>query len=620
MRPLTIALTAAFAAAAAGCGDDYTRPICPTNQVYAPAVSTGIDLWPDVFLTREDASSPTGFRLDMDPERMEWIDFLTNDMRALADEVEIAGGFARNGKVLLRFDAPLGNLPASPAESLTSEVVQLLDLSVDPPARVPFSVETQDDGEGGVRVFVSPLVTLDAATRYLFVASTALEDAEGGCVGPSAVGDALLSGDAPAPEYARAASLYESALASAGLRARDVAVAVPFETHDDLAPIIAARDHAVDQSFAFAGDASCSEDGSFTRCELSFVASDYRTERYVQGGTPTSTYELPFIVWLPTERSGTVRTLMYGHGLNGDAGQARGILDDVEGKGIAVVAMNAVEHGQHPTALDGSAGALPFLGIAQNDLLIDGRSIRGNFNQTILDRLQLLTLLRQNPDIDGDGTDDLQFDELAYWGISLGGLLGPGLLALDGEIDMTILSVGGGGLTEFVLGNEFFAAFRPILALDLQLAGGVDAFLVVAQSLVDAGDPATWGAHVLRDRVVGSAPHVLLPTAEFDGTVPPETAYALARSMRLPQVGPVRTPLYPLERVAAPVSLNVDGVTAGYFQFDRVGSGPAEAGHENTPGSEEAVTQSDHFLDTWIAGAPEIIDPYPTVGTPPLVE
>ena len=34
--------------------------------------------------------------------------------------------------------------------------------------------------------------------------------------------------------------------------------------------------------------------------------------------------------------------------------------------------------------------------------------------------------------------------------------------------------------------------------------------------VVDAGDPATWAAHVMRDRFQGDVPHLLFPAAEFD--------------------------------------------------------------------------------------------------------
>ena len=56
-----------------------------------------------------------------------------------------------------------------------------------------------------------------------------------------------------------------------------------------------------------------------------------------------------------------------------------------------------------------------------------------------------------------------------------------------------------------------------------------------------------------------------------------------------------------LEHQAAPVSGNVAGSTAGYFQFDRVGvNNPVKAQHNNTPLSPEGQLQARHFLQNFL--------------------
>ena len=99
--------------------------------------------------------------------------------------------------------------------------------------------------------------------------------------------------------------------------------------------------------------------------------------------------------------------------------------------------------------------------------------------------------------------------------------------------------------------------------------------------------------------------------------VPLSTGVALARALKLPQVKPVPLAVEPLAVVASPVKANLEGRTVGYFQFDRVGN-PAEVADHSLPGSTEAMLQARHFLKTWLEGSPEIIDPYPQAGTPPL--
>ena len=90
-----------------------------------------------------------------------------------------------------------------------------------------------------------------------------------------------------------------------------------------------------------------------------------------------------------------------------------------------------MRHGDHPTRDPASQlTALDVLGVSILDLRIDPVQLRGNFNQTILDYLQLLQLIRQKPDFDQDGLNDLNPETIVYFGVSLGGMLGAGFTAL----------------------------------------------------------------------------------------------------------------------------------------------------------------------------------------------
>ncbi|MGB0648442.1 MAG: hypothetical protein ACPGQS_14755, partial [Bradymonadia bacterium] len=105
-----------------------------------------------------------------------------------------------------------------------------------------------------------------------------------------------------------------------------------------------------------------------------------------------------------------------------------------------------------------------------------------------------------------------------------------------------------------------------------------------------------------------------------------ETGYALARSLGVPHVGPVITEVFGLEQQATPAADNTDyGVTAGYFQFDRISNDEQTevkvATHAKLPPSPEALLQTRHFLTGWLADeTPEIINPYEQLNTPQLDE
>lgn len=578
-------------------------------QRYDPVSSEVVELWPDPLLTAP-AETASGLRLDPGLDKAAWLGAVNGLIAPSVAQASAAGGFARGGGVLFRFSAPLDGLPMSADESLASDAVTLLNLDADPPERVPFEVELSSDG---LIVALQPVVVLAPTARHVAVVTTAATSG-GGCVSPSPTASALIHGQAPDARFAEVAPRYAAALADAGVAPDRVAAMTTFTTHGDQAQVAAAAEHASGQSFSWATAPVC-DDGAYRHCEATFTAHDYRHDRVVQP-TPNETYVLPVTIGLPSS-PGPHPVLVFGHGLGGDRTSVTGVQGIAEALGMVTVAVDALRHGEHPTAAEISATA--FLGLDVSDEApLDTLVLKSNFNQTNLDRVQLLALLGQHPDIDGDGDDDVDPNRVAYWGISLGGLLGPGLLAMSNQVELAILSVGGGKLTRFVSDS---AEVEALLGLLETLLGGPDEFaalMVVTQSLVDNGDPMLWAAHVSRDRLRGgTGPHLLLPVAMSDRTVPPSTGKALARAFVAPQVTPIVEPVAPLAPADAPLAANLDGKTVGYFQFDRVGDPPEPAGH-SLPSKEEAMLQARHFLETWLAGTPEIIDPYPVVGTPPL--
>jgi len=603
-----------------GCGGESSTPEppaprCPVDesgaeQLYEPATAEKVELWPDPLLTTPDDTTPTGIRIDTTADKAAWIGFVAPLLKDIFVQASAASGFARNGGALFRFSEPVEGLPGTVAESLESNAVLFVDL--DRGERIPFVVETSSDGR---IVMLQPAVTLAPDSRHL-VAVTDAVTSGGHCVASSETMAALLKGDPVDAPLDEVAPSYARGLADAGLSPDELVAATVFRTHADHLPVVAAAEHARGESFDWSTAPDCDAPGSFRHCEAAFVAHDYRQNDIVVG-EPQADYTLPVTIGLPST-PGPHPVVVFGHGLGGSRKNVTAIADIAEQTGFVTVATDALRHGDHPTSTGG--GAPEFLGINLGDgpgPPLDTHLLKSNFNQTDLDRLQLIQLLVDHPDIDGDGTDDIDPDHVGYWGISLGGLLGPGLLALSARTEAAVLSVGGGKLTNFVRDST---AVGDLLGLLAGLLGGPDEFealLTVAQTMVDAGDPAMWGAHVLRDRFIGDRPHLLLPLAMFDEVVPPSTGEALARSLGLPQMRPIVEEVPPLAVVDGPLSANLDGVTAGYFQFDRVGDPPKQVGHD-LPGSAEAILQARHFFETWLAGTPEIVDPYPQIGTPPL--
>ena len=116
-----------------------------------------------------------------------------------------------------------------------------------------------------------------------------------------------------------------------------------------------------------------------------------------------------------------------------------------------------------------------------------------------------------------------------------------------------------------------------------------------------------------------------------DPIVPNEGTRALAQELGVEIMHPViedmgLAPLAATNHVDGNLPLSQRPTTGALFQFDRVSSdaGAVAANHDNMPYSDESVHQLRHFLSTWLSpgsvqsGAPEVIDPYPILGTPEL--
>jgi len=299
--------------------------------------------------------------------------------------------------------------------------------------------------------------------------------------------------------------------------------------------------------------------------------------------------------------------------------------------GYAVIATDAVAHGQHPDAPDDSSmQVLEFFALAlEPEVAFEPLRLRDNFRQSTWDRLQLLSVVTAHPDIDGDGAADLDTERMVYTGESFGGVMAIEFLALTDRFHLAGLQLGGGRLASVVAEAERFELLNYILLGELGTESHVQRFFPMVQAIMDAGDASTYAPHILADRLpLGGAlaPHVLLQVVLEDNTIPTRCSRSLVRAMGLPHVPPTLSTMGLVEETGpAPVSGNLQGgsLTAGVFQFDRFRAqvdAPVEAAsHDYTPSSYEAKHQLKVFLETWITtGLPTIIDPYAELDTPSL--
>ncbi|MCB9787957.1 MAG: hypothetical protein H6744_14830 [Deltaproteobacteria bacterium] len=611
-----------------------------TAYMYDPRGAV-LTTFPDDWLTRPDASTRTGVAVELSAERAPWRAGLPIIGQDVMDAIATLDGFGTTAGIALRFTGPLGPVPSGEEASVASDALQLLELTASGGQRVPFEVErTDDDG-----LILWPMIPLRPATRFAVVMSRALTDADGACVAPSAALRTLVQGQDLAPGPAGLGQRYVEALAAAHVEPADVSAAVVFTTQSIVEETRAIAADIRTRTYDWVTPPVCEDKPLFRDCSGTFGGNDYRTDSVVAGTAPTRPLTLPVRIWLPYPGTGgsgagiavpplppaPVPAIMFGHGLASDRGQASALAPFAAPQGLATVAIDAVAHGDHPDASGAGSkieAVIDFFAIDIERQSLNALVLRDHWRQSTWEKLQLIELLRQHPDIDGDGAADIDITRLVYLGASLGGIMGPELLALSPDIGLGVLSVPGGRVSSIISDSELFSPIVTLMAPVGTPKGELRRFFPLLQTVLERGDSANFGPYVLHDRFdgAGPAPHVLMAMAIDDNTVPNVANRSVARALGLPQVGQVRQVIGVVPRdIALPLAGNLEGgqLTAGVFQYDRIRKSSEaaveKATHDNLTKSYESVEQLLHFITTWLdTGVPELIDPYVVLDTPPL--
>lgn len=568
------------------------------------AVDGPIDTFPDDRHTIDDAASPTGLDVRIADGARDAMASLIPTGNDLLAQLETLDGFGTTAGIELRFAGPI-----DPAVFV--DHVALWNLG-DAPAQEDVEVRWTDDDATAI---VVPMRPLAEGTRYGLVVADLL-DADGGEVWPSADLWTLTHDqrrhDAP---FDRLDPRYADLLDASGVDADAVDAATVFTTQtirgadDDVIAAIA-------DTPATLGAWSCAPDADLIHCEGVLHASDFLGEDELVDVLPGDhvvaqrVYDVPVTLWLPPTE-GPFPLILYGHGLGGDRGEAHGFARDVADLGAAVVAIDAPSHGQHPTGEASNAlSVFAFFGIDFANGAQSVGKIRDHFRAAAWDKAQLLAALRAAPDIDGDGTADLD-GRIGYSGHSLGGIMGVELLADDAGVEAGELSVPGGRISEIVQSGETFAPLLALMRPDTATDGDVDRFFPWLQMAIERGDAANHAAQAMRaDR------DVMVQMVIDDDIIPNPCTELLARALSVDLAPPVHLAIPGVDVLPTlPASANKDGRTAIIYEFaeeladDGVSTEPAL--HTMIHGNPVGVDQFHHFWQTrFDDGRGEVIDPW----------
>ena len=583
--------------------------------------------FPDDHLTVADPERLTGLRVAMSVDDVPSIGQFPSDYLNVFDEISSLDGFGTTAGAVFRFDFALD------AASLTADAVGFVAFTDAGPQRIGADVAVSDLGSLVILRPHTPLPPGSRAAAAIFAPATS---SDGSCIRPGTALRELLSpatelSDGAAPDAL--AARYSEAAGAFGKDLADIAAMTVFTTQSTEATSLEiAADIAARPSAPFEGPWSCAPDGggTRTRCDAAITLNDYRDADRVVPPTgdraPLGAHTLPVALWLPGDgTTGPYPLVVYGHGLGGDRSQGGTVAGFLGPEGLAILAIDAVEHGDHPSRTQMPIPALDPLSLFAIQLDppgISGLRLRDNFRQSSFDKLQLVaSLLERGIDVDSDGAPDVDVDRMFYVGISLGGLMGPELIALTDAFVGALLSVPGGRITSIIRDSDTFAPIIDMMRPEGTSDRDVDTFFPILQTIVDPGDPAVWAPRMV-DRVTPAdrhgLPQVLLQFALGDAIVPNSANAAVAMASGLPGVGTELFSLPATTWVDGPLSGNLaDGGSGGIQQFDLVtdrsapGVDPQPASHDNVTRSYEGLEAAKAFFLPALDGEPGIIvDPY----------
>ncbi len=297
----------------------------------------------------------------------------------------------------------------------------------------------------------------------------------------------------------------------------------------------------------------------------------------IAGETRAPLSQLDFLLILPASGEPPFPVVMVQHGFGGDNGTVLELAQLLAEQGLAAIGINAVEHGNRGNPLS----------------LLRARPIvaRDLFRQTIADQMAVLRAIEVGIDIDDDGQIELDPTRMSYIGISLGGMLGASLVAVEEILPTAVLNVAGGRVAFLGEAPDLRNLVQGELAAEVGLDREDPIFRVYIQRIlelgqhgIDAADGSNFARHWFLEPFPGHQPHsVLLQQGIGDGLVTAESTATLANAGGLETNTPVSDP---------------SGVS-GLWQFDPPG------GH-GIIGRDDVQRQAAHFLAT---GGTEIIDP-----------
>jgi dienelactone hydrolase len=270
------------------------------------------------------------------------------------------------------------------------------------------------------------------------------------------------------------------------------------------------------------------------------------------------TEEIPIWITMPEETTHAqpLPIVVYQHGFNrsketGMADISRWLCD----AGFAVVAMDLPVHGDRC-----EAPCIPGIGYLN---FFDLPEFRDNSRQAIADHLSLLRALNQLNDLDqwpngGDGTPDLDTENVFFLGHSLGGMVGASTMTLSPVYQAGATHSSGAGFREIIFNmNQLEIVFSILKSIQERTGQPIHDRIIglidLAMWVLEPGDPRSFAPLLNAPQADGEGPvEILVQINAWDWFMPPPASYAFLRHANLSLMEPIAESVDSLETVPAP--------------------------------------------------------------------